>query len=267
MMLEVRNLTVTYDARGAANEAVKDVSFAVAENSFCGLIGESGSGKSTVLMTLLGLLPAGAEARGEILYKGRNILGLPESELAALRQREIALVPQGALNSFTPVMTIGRHIKEVLEVHLGIKGEEAERRAAELLGEVELPADIARRYPHELSGGQKQRAAIALALSCEPGLVLADEPTTALDVITQAAILRLLEKLRREKNLTILLVTHPYDTSSNSRPAYGGLGLLRAFRNEGRAADRERRAAGLDTRAEGRAHEGAHRRDALRDEK
>lgn len=208
MMLEVRNLTVTYDARGAANEAVKNVSFAVAENSFCGLIGESGSGKSTVLMTLLGLLPAGAEARGEILYKGRNILGLPESELAALRQREIALVPQGALNSFTPVMTIGRHIKEVLEVHLGIKGEEAERRAAELLGEVELPADIAHRYPHELSGGQKQRAAIALALSCEPSLVLADEPTTALDVITQAAILQLLEKLRREKNLTILLVTH-----------------------------------------------------------
>ena len=263
MMLEVRNLTVTYDARGAANEAVKNVSFAVAENSFCGLIGESGSGKSTVLMTLLGLLPAGAEARGEILYKGRNILGLPESELAALRQREIALVPQGALNSFTPVMTIGRHIKEVLEVHLGIKGEEAERRAAELLAEVELPADIARRYPHELSGGQKQRAAIALALSCEPSLVLADEPTTALDVITQAAILRLLEKLRREKNLTI----QPHDTASNSRPADGGIGLFRAFRNEGRAADRERRAARFDTRAEGRAHEGAHRRDALRDEK
>ena len=266
MMLEVRNLTVTYDARGAANEAVKNVSFAVAENSFCGLIGESGSGKSTALMTLLGLLPAGAEARGEILYKGRNILGLPESELAALRQREIALVPQGALNSFalvpqgalnsfTPVMTIGRHIKEVLEVHLGIKGEEAERRAKELLGEVELPADIARRYPHELSGGQKQRAAIALALSCEPGLVLADEPTTALDVITQAAILRLLEKLRREKNLTILLVTHDLPMAAGT------------FRDEGRAADRERRAAGPDTRAEGRAHEGAHRRDALRDEK
>ena len=208
MILEVRNLSVTYDARGAANEAVKNVSFTIAENSFCGLIGESGSGKSTVLMTLLGLLPAGAFARGEVLYKGRQILGLPEDELSKVRQREISLVPQGALNSFTPVMTIGRHIKEVLEVHLGMKGAEADKRAAELLEEVELPAELARRYPHELSGGQKQRAAIAIALSCEPSLVLADEPTTALDVITQAAILRLLERLRREKNLTILLVTH-----------------------------------------------------------
>ena len=105
-------------------------------------------------------------------------------------------------------MTIGRHLREVLELHLGLKGEAAERRITELLAEVELPPEIAARYPHELSGGQKQRAAIAIALSCEPKLVLADEPTTALDVITQAAILRLLERLRREKNLTILLVTH-----------------------------------------------------------
>ena len=225
---------------------MKDVSFSVAENSFCGLIGESGSGKSTVLMTLLGLLPAGAEARGEILYKGRNILGLPESELAALRQREIALVPQGALNSFTPVMTIGRHIKEVLEVHLGIKGEEAERRAAELLAEVELPADIARRYPHELSGGQKQRAAIALA----------HDGARRDNAGGDSAPSR--KAAPREE---------PYDTARDARPADGGLGLFGAFRDEGRAADRERRAAGPDTRAEGRAHEGAHRRDALRDEK
>ena len=159
-------------------------------------------------MTLLGLLPRDSAASGEILYKGRGILGIPEDEMASLRQREIALIPQGALNSFTPVMTIGRHLREVLELHLGLKGEAAERRITELLAEVELPPEIAARYPHELSGGQKQRAAIAIALSCEPKLVLADEPTTALDVITQAAILRLLERLRREKNLTILLVTH-----------------------------------------------------------
>ena len=209
MILEIKDLSVTYNSKSnKPNAAVRGVSFALEENSFSGLIGESGSGKSTVIMTLLGLLPRDSAASGEILYKGRGILGIPEGEMASLRQREIALIPQGALNSFTPVMTIGRHLREVLELHLGLKGEAAERRITELLAEVELPPEIAARYPHELSGGQKQRAAIAIALSCEPKLVLADEPTTALDVITQAAILRLLERLRREKNLTILLVTH-----------------------------------------------------------
>ena len=209
MILEIKDLNVTYNSKSnSPNAAVRGVSFALEENSFSGLIGESGSGKSTVIMTLLGLLPRDSAASGEILYKGRGILGIPEDEMASLRQREIALIPQGALNSFTPVMTIGRHLREVLELHLGLKGEAAERRITELLAEVELPPEIAARYPHELSGGQTQRAAIAIALSCEPKLVLADEPTTALDVITQSAILRLLERLRREKNLTILLVTH-----------------------------------------------------------
>lgn len=209
MILEIKDLNVTYNSKSnSPNAAVRGVSFALEENSFSGLIGESGSGKSTVIMTLLGLLPRDSAASGEILYNGRGILDIPEDEMASLRQREIALIPQGALNSFTPVMTIGRHLREVLELHLGLKGEAAERRIIELLAEVELPPEIAARYPHELSGGQKQRAAIAIALSCEPKLVLADEPTTALDVITQAAILRLLERLRREKNLTILLVTH-----------------------------------------------------------
>lgn len=209
MILEIKDLNVTYNSKSnSPNAAVRGVSFALEENSFSGLIGESGSGKSTVIMTLLGLLPRDSAASGEILYKGRGILGIPEDEMASLRQREIALIPQGALNSFTPVMTIGRHLREVLELHLGLKGKAAERRITELLAEVELPPEIAARYPHELSGGQKQRAAIAIALSCEPKLVLADEPTTALDVITQSAILRLLERLRREKNLTILLVTH-----------------------------------------------------------
>ncbi|MCD8163192.1 MAG: ABC transporter ATP-binding protein [Synergistaceae bacterium] len=213
MILEIKDLNVTYNSKSnSPNAAVRGVSFALEENSFSGLIGESGSGKSTVIMTLLGLLPRDSAASGEILYKGlykgRGILDIPEDEMASLRQREIALIPQGALNSFTPVMTIGRHLREVLELHLGLKGEAAERRIIELLADVELPHEIAARYPHELSGGQKQRAAIAIALSCEPKLVLADEPTTALDVITQAAILRLLERLRREKNLTILLVTH-----------------------------------------------------------
>ncbi|MEG2183670.1 MAG: ABC transporter ATP-binding protein [Cloacibacillus sp.] len=211
MMLEIKNLNVTYNVKessSADGRAVRDLSLSLPEESFSALIGESGSGKSTVLMTLLGLLPSGAFASGEISYRGNNILNAPEETLARLRQREIALIPQGALNSFTPVITIGRHIEEVLYVHLGLKGDGARQRITELLAEVELPADTARRYPHELSGGQKQRAAIALALSCAPKLVLADEPTTALDVITQAAILKLLERLRRDKKLTVLLVTH-----------------------------------------------------------
>ena len=208
MILEINDLRVTYNKSARPTPAVRGVSFALAENSFSGLIGESGSGKSTIIMTLLGLLPKDSAASGSVLYKGRDILNIPEAKMSALRQREIALIPQGALNSFTPVMTIGRHLREVLALHLGLKAEAAEKRIAELLAEVELPAAVAARYPHELSGGQKQRAAIALALSCEPRLVLADEPTTALDVVTQAAILRLLERLRREKDLTILLVTH-----------------------------------------------------------
>lgn len=208
MILEIKDLSVTYISGESRSEAVKGVSFSLPENSFCGLIGESGSGKSTILTAILGLLPEGSSTAGEILYKGREILNLPEDRLAALRQREISLVPQGALNSFTPVMTIGRHLRELLDVHMGLRGEEAEKRIKALLADVELPASSAERYPHELSGGQKQRAAIALALCCDPALVLADEPTTALDVITQASVMKLLEKLRVEKKLTVLLVTH-----------------------------------------------------------
>ncbi|MCF0248071.1 MAG: ABC transporter ATP-binding protein [Synergistes sp.] len=216
MILEINDLYVTYNSSSNSHQAVRGVTFALPENSFCGLIGESGSGKSTVLMTLLGLLPSGSTASGSIRYCGREILNLPEEEMQPLRQREIALIPQGALNSFTPVMTIGRHIREVLSVHLGLEGEVAEKRISELLEEVELPASIASRYPHELSGGQKQRAAIALALSCDPRLILADEPTTALDVVTQAAILKLLERLRREKSLTVMLVTHDLPVAASS---------------------------------------------------
>ncbi|WP_279009358.1 ABC transporter ATP-binding protein [Synergistes jonesii] len=209
MIIEVKHLSVTYNARSkSAANAVKDISFALRENSFCGLIGESGSGKSSVVMTMLGLLPNGGEARGSILYRGREILGAPEKEMLALRQRRLSLIPQGAMNSFTPVMTIGRQMREVIMLHMGATAAEAERKSAELLEEAELAASSAARYPHELSGGQKQRAAIAMALSCSPEVLLADEPTTALDVVTQAAIIRLLEQLRREKNLTVLLVTH-----------------------------------------------------------
>ena len=205
-MLEIRDLHVAYPK--SAGEAVRGVSFDLSHGRMAGLVGESGSGKTTIVTAVLGLLPEGSRVSGAILFEGRNLLALPEDELRRLRWKEIALVPQGAQNSFTPVKTIGSHIEEVLRVHLGVTGETARARAAELLEQVELDAKIVKRYPHELSGGQKQRAAIALALACEPRLLLADEPTTALDVITQAGVLKLLMRLKAERDLTVLLVTH-----------------------------------------------------------
>ena len=205
-MLEIRDLHIAYPK--SASEAVRGVSFDLSHGRMAGLVGESGSGKTTIVTAVLGLLPVGSRVSGAILFEGRNLLALPEDELRRLRWKEIALVPQGAQNSFTPVKTIGSHIEEVLRVHLGVTGETARSRAAELLEQVELDARIAKRYPHELSGGQKQRAAIALALACEPRLLLADEPTTALDVITQAGVLKLLMRLKAERDLTVLLVTH-----------------------------------------------------------
>ena len=205
-MLEIRDLHIAYPK--SASEAVRGVSFDLSHGRMAGLVGESGSGKTTIVTAVLGLLPEGSRVSGSVFFEGRNLLALPEDELRRLRWKEIALVPQGAQNSFTPVKTIGSHIEEVLRVHLGVTGETARARAAELLEQVELDAKVAKRYPHELSGGQKQRAAIALALACEPRLLLADEPTTALDVITQAGVLKLLMRLKAEKNLTVLLVTH-----------------------------------------------------------
>ena len=205
-MFEVRNLRVRY--KDSPSEAVSDVSFALFRGSFSALVGESGSGKSTIISASLGLLPQGSSIYGEILWRGENLAAMEDSVIRRHRWKELALVPQGALNSFTPVLTIGRHIAEVLDIHLGIKKAAAAAKISSLLEEVGLPKDLAGRYPHELSGGQKQRAAIALALACSPTMLFADEPTTALDVVTQAGILKLLARLRQEKGLTILLVTH-----------------------------------------------------------
>lgn len=212
-MLDVRNFHVAY--QGGKCEAVKGVSFSLDPGSLTGLVGESGSGKTTVVTAVLGLLPRGSRIAGKIVFDGRDLCALDEATFRRVRWRKIALVPQGAQNSFTPVRTIGAHIEEVLGVHLRLTGETARRRADELLEAVELPPSLARRYPHELSGGQKQRAAIALALACDPELLLADEPTTALDVITQAGVIKLLLRLKEEKKLTVLLVTHDLPLSAS----------------------------------------------------
>jgi len=205
-MLKIERLTINY-LQGSA-PAAKDVAFSLEQGTITSLVGESGSGKSTIVNAILGLLPHSADCSGKIIFDGKNLLECTEAELRKIRWEGISLVSQGAMNSFTPVLSIGQQIKEVLSEHLGMEGAEAEAKVSALLEAVGLAASVSARYPHELSGGQKQRAAIATALACNPKLLLADEPTTALDVITQKGILDLLCKLREETGITILLVTH-----------------------------------------------------------
>ncbi len=207
-MIEIRNLSVTYRSADREKRAVEGVDLAVERGAVVALAGESGSGKSTVLMAIPGLLPATAVRTGAILLDGQDLLGRSETELNAVRWRRIALVPQGAMNSFTPVLTVGRHVEEVLEVHLGLPKGEAREHIPALFALAGLPGDLAKRYPHELSGGQKQRAAIALALACDPEYLLCDEPTTALDVVTQKEIVETLVRLVRERGVGMLLVSH-----------------------------------------------------------
>jgi ABC-type glutathione transport system ATPase component len=212
-MISIRNLSITYgrmtsSGRTGETEAVRNVSFQVEKGKLFALAGESGSGKSSVLMAIPGLLPDGTRISGDILLDGTNLITLPEDELNRLRWWRIALVPQGAMNSFTPVLTVGRHVEEVLEVHLGLSKKASQQRIEELFRMAGLEPALASRYPHELSGGQKQRAAIALALACDPDYLLCDEPTTALDVITQQGIVATLKKLVETRGLGLLLVSH-----------------------------------------------------------
>ena len=195
---------------GGIGGAGAGVSFDVAENSTVALVGESGSGKSVTAMSVLGLLPENAERRGRILWQGRELLQASLRELQALRGREIACVFQDPMSSLNPVFTIGRQLAEPLRKHLGLGARQAARRAEELLAEVGIP-EPARRlasYPHELSGGQQQRVMIAMALACEPRLLIADEPTTALDVTIQRQILELLARLKNEHRMSVLFISH-----------------------------------------------------------
>ena len=212
-MIEIKNLSVTYrritDGKGESYaDAVKAVSLTLDQGKLFALAGESGSGKSTVLMAIPGLLPQGTRISGQIMLEGQNLLAMAEEELNKIRARRVALVPQGAMNSFTPVITVGRHVEEVLSVHRGLSKKEAGNRIGELFALAGLDGALASRYPHELSGGQKQRAAIALALACEPDYILCDEPTTALDVVTQRGIMDTLKRLVDERGVGLLLVSH-----------------------------------------------------------
>jgi peptide/nickel transport system ATP-binding protein len=208
-LLAVSDLHVWFELPGGRElHAVRGIDFSVEAGERFGLVGESGCGKTTAILALMGLLPPNASVAGEVLLDGENVLAHGEESAAPHRWREIAMVFQGAMNAFNPVQTIGKQIVEPMELHDIAEGRDALRRARELLEIVGIPGDRVSRYPHEFSGGMRQRAAIAMALACTPKVLLADEPTTALDVMVQAQILELLTGLTNDFGLALVLVTH-----------------------------------------------------------
>ncbi len=210
-VLAIEDLNVWFDhphRRGAPVHTVRDVNLTVPPGGRLGLVGESGSGKTTTILAAMGLLPRTATVSGRILLGGTDILAGGERTVAPHRWNEIAMVFQGAMNAFNPVKTVEWQIVEALRVHGVSRGRAARARARELLELVGVPAQWGARYPHELSGGMRQRAVIAMALSCEPRVLLADEPTTALDVVVQDQVLRTLVRLADELDLAVVLVTH-----------------------------------------------------------
>jgi len=208
-LLEVSGLHVWFEPPHAAEvHAVQGVSFVLDPGERFGLVGESGCGKTTTILALMGLLPPNASVAGEVLINGQNVLAGGEDSVQAYRWKDVAMVFQGAMNALNPVKKVGWQIAEPMAFHGIAQGTAARKRAGELLELVGIPAAAGERYPHEFSGGMRQRAAIAMALACEPKILLADEPTTALDVMVQAQILELLTGLSRDLGLALVLVTH-----------------------------------------------------------
>jgi peptide/nickel transport system ATP-binding protein len=209
-LLDVRDLSVRFETAEGPVHAVDRLSFALAPGEVLGIVGESGCGKTVTCLSLLRLLPGTAVIGGSALFDGRDLLALGGRELRSVRGRQIAFVFQEPATSLNPVFTIERQIGEVLRKHLGMSRRDARERTVELLRLVHIPAPERRlrEYPHQLSGGMRQRVMIAMALACDPKLLIADEPTTALDVTTQAGILDLVREIRERLGTAIVLVTH-----------------------------------------------------------
>jgi oligopeptide/dipeptide ABC transporter ATP-binding protein len=210
-LLDVQDLKVEFWTARGTIYAVNGVSFVIAPGETLGIVGESGCGKSVTSLALLGILSrAGRATSGTARFDDRDLLKLSDEELRGIRGREIAMIFQDPMTSLNPVLTIGRQIREVLETHFGMEKASAEDRATELLDQVGIPNPRARLrdYPHQFSGGMRQRAMIAMALACEPKLLIADEPTTALDVTIQAQILGILRELVADRGTALILITH-----------------------------------------------------------
>jgi oligopeptide transport system ATP-binding protein len=229
-LLSVRDLVVDLRRPDATVHAVRGLTYSLNRGESLGIVGESGSGKTISALTLLGLLPRGIGrvVRGSVLFDGREVVGMSEKELRAVRGARISMVFQDPLSSLNPVMTIEHQLTETIHLHLGLSASDARRRAIEVLDLVGIPSPARRLgdYPHQFSGGMRQRVMIAMALSCRPDLLLADEPTTALDVTIQAQILDLLNRLRRELGMAVLLISHDLgvvaDTTDRIAVMYAG---------------------------------------------
>jgi len=210
-LLSVDDLHVQFGTSRGLVYAVNGISFDIAPGETLGIVGESGCGKSVTSLALLGILARnGRVSRGSAMFGGRDLLRLSDAELRRIRGKEIAMIFQDPMTSLNPVLTVGRQIREALETHFGMERATADRRAAELLDQVGIPSAKVRLkdYPHQFSGGMRQRAMIAMALACEPKLLIADEPTTALDVTIQAQILELLRELVADRNTALVMITH-----------------------------------------------------------
>ncbi|MEK0312646.1 ABC transporter ATP-binding protein [Cohnella sp. 56] len=209
-LLQIDRLVTEFRIGGAMVPAVREVSLQVRKGRTLVVLGESGSGKSVMLRSILNLKPAGARLGGSIRLEGEELLAHSDKEMAEIRGNRISMIFQDALSALDPLYRVGDQIVETIRAHRKTSKAEARRRAAELLGKVGIPApeERMRAFPHEMSGGMRQRAVIAMALACDPDLLLADEPTTALDVTIQAQILRLFKELQRDLGMSIVLVTH-----------------------------------------------------------
>jgi oligopeptide/dipeptide ABC transporter ATP-binding protein len=209
-LLSVRDLVVEYTSGEKVIHAVNGISFDVERCTTLGLVGETGAGKTTIAKSILRILPdPPAKVRsGRICFEGKDVMQMPDAELLDLRGRRISMIFQDPMTALNPIMRVGSQIAEVIKLHNRVTRQEAERRAVQILETVGIPEDRFREYPHQFSGGMKQRVVIAIALACNPDLLLSDEPTTALDVTIQAQVLELIKKLKTEKGMSMILISH-----------------------------------------------------------